>query len=298
MGKYEEAKKKAKAAQKNRVNLLDGGEGACTEDEWEDSDTDMMGNGLGQSVRAIRTQFSPTPTLNSWTPLDLPDSDDEEMIEVGSDALQYLSMWVHKTNVLVRPKPQREEPESGLIENLEQLDALLKDKTRIAKLAAVPSKKRLQKFRENLPNIHLEGDEILALIDAGSTINAADIEAYFPEYKDLIIASKSDDNATTAGGHQLRNEGRCRIEATANNLPFPIPFQNMKVDVPILGVKKYVRNGFSFNFNEDGGWMQSKVNGHKFEFIEADAAYWIKLRIEKPQDTSVNRQGFTRPGRP
>ena len=245
---------------------------------------------------------SPTPTRNSWS--ELPDSDDEETLEVDaldtveidSDVLQHLSGWAHRTNVLVRPKPDKAEQKSYTVLNAEQLDRLLKDKSRISKLASVPSKKRLQKIKDNLPNIPLEDDEILVLVDSGSTINAADIAAYFPEYVDRIIESRSNDEATTAGGHKLANEGRCRIEALVDGHAFPVPFQNMKVDVPILSVRKYVRNGFGFHFEEHGGYMESRANGRKFHFIEADGAYWIKMKVQKPKD-GVDNHGFTRLGR-
>ena len=81
-GKYEEAKKKfkAKAAKAGRVNMLDGSviDEAPTEDESEDSDTDIMGPFLGQSeaVRALRMR--PTEISNSFEALTDPDSDSED----------------------------------------------------------------------------------------------------------------------------------------------------------------------------------------------------------------------------
>ena len=55
-GEYELAKKKAEAASKKRVNMLDGAASEVdTEgDEWEDSDIDIMGPGMGQACRALR----------------------------------------------------------------------------------------------------------------------------------------------------------------------------------------------------------------------------------------------------
>ena len=41
----------------------------------------------------------------------------------------------------------------------------------------------------------------------------------------------------------------------------------MKVDVPIVSVRKYVMNGFCFHFTEARGYMQSNANGKKFEFL-------------------------------
>ena len=94
-------------------------------------------------------------------------------------------------------------------------------------------------------------------------MNAADIKKHFPQYASRIITSKDQmwrNSATTAGGHQLPNLGRCRVDATVEGHNFPVPFQNMKVDVPIISVKKYLRNGYDFHFTEEGGSMRCRLN--------------------------------------
>ena len=63
-GKYELAKKKAQAASKKRVNMLDGASDVDTEgDEWEDSDIDIMGPSMGQAFQG------PTSVLYSYSNL-------------------------------------------------------------------------------------------------------------------------------------------------------------------------------------------------------------------------------------
>ena len=85
----------------------------------------------------------------------------------------------------------------------------------------------------------------------------------------------------------MRNEGRVRVEASVNGLDFPIPFQNMRVDVPILSVRKYVRNGWDFKFTDTGGSMTCRLNGKTLDFIEADGAFWIKLKVGNPLSDAV-----------
>ena len=135
-------------------------------------------------------------------------------------------------------------------------------------------------------------------MDSGSTTNAAWIKEHFPEYLQYIIPSEAQargDSATTAGGHELRNEGRCRVETKVDGHDFPVAFQNMRVDVPILSVRKYVKSGFAFHFSEEGGYMESKTNGKKFWFIESDGAFWIKMKVTPPSaDDPIT--GFARPG--
>ena len=96
----------------------------------------------------------------------------------------------------------------------------------------------------------------------------------------------------------LKNEGRCKIEGMVDDCEFPIPFQNMKVDVPILSVKKYVRNGFGVHFTEDGSYMECRTNGWKFHFIDCEGCYWMKMKILPPSDNPPRPAGFARPGQP
>ena len=151
---------------------------------------------------------------------------------------EQFSKWAHKTSVAFKGK-SKEQAKSYCISSIEELDKLLKGGSRVSRIAAPPTKKELKRLKGCLPNIPLAADEMLALVDSGSTINAAWIAAHFPQYSKIIIESKAQalgESATTAGGHELRNEGRCRIEASAGEDDFAIAFQNMRVDVSILSV--------------------------------------------------------------
>ena len=154
-----------------------------------------------------------------------------------------------------------------------------------------------------LPKIPLAAHEMVALIDSGCTLNAAWIEAHFPQYRDYIIQSKAQalgETATTAGGHELHNEGRCRIETSIDGDNFPVAFQNMRVGVPILSVRKYVRSGWDFKLSDqEGGSMTCRQNGKTFQFIECDDAFWAKFKIGKPPSMDAESSTVSaRPGNP
>ena len=61
-----------------------------------------------------------------------------------------------------------------------------------------------------------------------------------------------------------------------------------------MSVRKYVKNGWTFGFDEEGGYMKNKLNGKIFKFIESDGAYWIKMKINNP--SLLPLPGFARPG--
>ena len=78
----------------------------------------------------------------------------------------------------------------------------------------------------------------------------------------------------------------------------PIVFSNLKVDVPILSVRRMVKLGNDVIFTEIGGSITNKMSGQKLTFIEADGTYWIKLKIQPPDDVDMvnpSAQSFTRP---
>ena len=152
-----------------------------------------------------------------------------------------------------------------------------------------------------LPDLPLEDDEIWALVDSGSTLNAAWIKKHFPKYASLIIASKQQmrgDVATTAGGHELKHKGRCKVNTVISGIDVPIAFSNMKVDVPILSVRRMVKSCKDVVFTESGGTIKNRVTGQTLQFIEADGTYWIKLKVGPPieEDRIPSASVFTRPG--
>ena len=99
------------------------------------------------------------------------------------------------------------------------------------KLAAIPDSawtcgKKLRNMLRTKP-IELEcgPDEVLCLVDTGSTINAALVEKQFPQYaKHVKETSKTlrGHHATNAGGAKLYSKGRVEIDGTVDGKAFPI----------------------------------------------------------------------------
>ena len=78
----------------------------------------------------------------------------------------------------------------------------------------------------------------------------------------------------------------------------PIVFSNLKVDVPILSVRRMVKLGNDVIFTETGGSITNRLTGQKLTFIEADCTYCIKLKVQPPDDIEMKDPGtsvFARP---
>ena len=320
-GKYEEAKKRARA--KARVNALDGpsADGEYTEDEWEpsDDDQDVMGPGSNGRVFALRTQSKMPCTCCPLLAVDGEDDDllcgtcqDEEEEDVGptidesqesEELVRELSRWAHRTIIKLKD-PKKQSASQCIVSSVSRLEKMLRSHPDIARIASMSKDKTIERLRETIPGLPpCAADEIWALVDSGSTLNAADVEKHFPEYMKFILESKAQargEVATTAGGHELRHEGKFRVDATIDGVHFPVPFTNMKVDIPILSVRKAVKHGSNVTFTEHGGTIVNRATGVTLTFIEANGSYWIKMKVLPPSAkdwllTSKNEPVFTRP---
>ena len=260
-----------------------------------------MGANDGQTLRALRP--ARLNLIQAYSNCqccdhDLPEATHDDLVQDKEDILSTFSNWAHRTFIKTDRKKDKAAPKTYSIHTSQDLDKMLDEKSKVAKIAAKSSQNNFSNS-DHLPNIPLEDDEMVMLVDSGSTLNAADIAKHFGAYVDLIIASRGQamgESATTAGGHKLANEGRCRVNATVDGEDFPVPFQNMRVDVPILSVRKYMRNGYDFHFTEHGGYMKCRLNSKIFNFIEADGAFWIKMKIRAPPSGQAKPSVFSRPG--
>lgn len=180
------------------------------------------------------------------------------------------------------------------------LERMLKTRCRVAGLAHAATTKK-KNSDAKLPDLPLEDDEVWALVDSGSTLNAAWIKKHFPQWMRHTISSKQQlrgDIATTAGGHELKHHGRCKVETVICGLDMPITFSNIKVDVPILSVRRMVKLGNDVVFTESGGTITNRSTGAILTFVEAEGTYWIKLKVKSPDNDVVMKDAsdFTRPG--
>lgn len=234
LGAFKKAKEKAHPNAKKRVNMFDGtsGDESGTEaDDWEDSDEDLMGSDYGQTLRAIRRT---PPKLRLMTDaysgcnyddaacgadtLEKNDIVDDGEVKLDEEAHRLLSNWDHRTFVDIRKKKSRLSQKAFSVHSADDLDKLFDNGSKIAKMVAKGNPKNFEDDNR-LPDIPLEDDEMVALVDSGSTLNAAHIAKHFTSYIDRIVASRAQamgESATTAGGHKLVNEGRCRVEATVD----------------------------------------------------------------------------------
>ena len=180
-----------------------------------------------------------------------------------------------------------------------ELDNFLQTHPQIAALPDDQDKVR-RILRSKPVELECDANEVLCLVDSGSTINAANVEKHFPSYKQFVREtrkSKSGDFARTACGKKLFNRGRCDIRGSADGEEFPVAFKDMKVEMPILSVRKIVKKNNRVCFQDGGGYIRNQTSGRRIRFYEFEGVYFLKLRTDQPS-SDTGQVDFHRPGTP
>ena len=195
------------------------------------------------------------------------------------------------------------------IRNERDLEKLLARNPRIAALPE--TEKKFKKLLKSKPLELMCGpDEVLCLVDSGSTVNAAWIAKHFPAYAALVKqtdASRRGDSATTACGKRLVNKGRCVVSGKVGDDSIPVAFKDMEVEMPILSVRKMVKHDHEVKFHSKGGYIKNRSTKKTIPFYEYEGVYFLKMKIEDPATLGVLQpdiggdskipSGFARPGR-
>ena len=109
------------------------------------------------------------------------------------------------------------------------------------------------------------------------------------------------------------NKGRVVVKATADGHDFSHAFKDMETELPILSVRKIVRNNNDVLFRQGGGIIKGRANGQTIQFYEFQGVYFVKLKVSDPSAMLIDdpppssspqprskgekpRRGFARPG--
>jgi len=195
---------------------------------------------------------------------------------------EQLDGWPVKVSRKKRKQAKQATPPVAALSNEVDLDLMLKKNPRLKNI----SRHHLLKALRRMPQELVCGDnEILCLVDSGSTINAAWIEKHFPAYFEYVKTKGNageDRTATTACGKILHEKGRCTVFGKIAGSQTSIDFRDMEVEMPILSVRKMIKKRNLVQFEDDGGFIKNQDTGRTTKFYECDGAYFLKLRIDDP----------------
>ena len=166
-------------------------------------------------------------------------------------------------------------------------------------IASVPqSRKTLARTMKRVSRIRLDEHERLVMVDSGAFEHAIDCDKEIPESLGYVIHPPSEADlkktAETACGGILKILGKFTLHGTVDGSNISVPFKHMKVQCPILSVRRLVRDGNEVHFDKSGGWIKNMQSGKKIRFFSFQGVYFMKVRIT-PQTSGIAEAGFGRP---
>ena len=129
------------------------------------------------------------------------------------------------------------------------------------------------------------------MMDSGSSLHAGWPQKHFPGFNlRQSEGQKRGAFAQTATGDKLYDEGEFTFEGNCDGVPPTITFNNMKIDMPVASVRRFVAAGNDVFFVEGGGAIVNRQSGAKINFIEMGGVHDLKVRGKQPKASGFARQ--------
>ena len=286
-GAYEKARdaawEKFQKTKGGKVNMLEADESEPEDDKSEYSDND------GEIIFSLRGNGEQPPSFAHQNAFEALDDGEEEM---DDEVINHFAKWAHKVQRAKQSAQKDDPPKTVRITSLQELDTQMAIDPRLAALP-IHSKKLSRKIRKlESQQFQLEDDEMLCLVDTGSSLHAADAEIHFPEYLKTVkpsSASRRGHAATSAGGHRLENLGKFTVNAVTDGQDVKVPFNHMKVKIPILSVREMMSKGSYMTLTEDGGKIVNQNIGRCVNFFVHDDLWYMKFKVKPPNEQAQSQ---------
>ena len=181
--------------------------------------------------------------------------------EYDAETLKTLNSWRHK----VRMAPKKDRKPASEIAAVEQ-----KNKSAKCEVPRGDDKSQQRCVASSLPpraarkvgKWELKNDEIIAIFDTGSFTHAIDADKVLPDFKvDQCDSDAPGTSAEPAGEDVLRKLGTVRTATTIDGVDVDIKWDHMKVNTPILSVRKLVEEGNEVHLDGSGGFIRHLKSG-------------------------------------
>ena len=105
------------------------------------------------------------------------------------------------------------------------------------------------------------------MVDSGSFCHAIAPEM-LPDHEIVALGiNESSQDAESACGGIMKRLGRVKTRGLVNDVPLNVRWNVMNVKVPILSVRKLVRDNHNVWFEQQGGYILNLLTGEKFHFL-------------------------------
>ena len=177
-----------------------------------------------------------------------------------------------------------------LINNEEKLNQRLKRNPQ--HMAALPTDKEgLEKAEALRPsNDDLGPNEIWCMVDCGAGVHGAK-KSHFGRCKvQPNVASKRGYTCVAACGTVIPRKVEMRVNAELGGERHRVHFDDIDIVTPAISVRKVVRHGSHVRMIKDGGYIKNKSTGKRLPFVVRQAARFIKMKIQDPDDEDSNNK--------
>ena len=316
LGKARDAQKAEEAKRKNSPKPVKSMAPVHAEDTASDSDSDSDCSIGSRHVQAVRRRFTRvqrgTPASRAMVK-HVVGSDDANSLnpftgiedDVQSYDLAVLNRWAKCQTASHAQLPQKQRKKVGGADKLTRMSNYVmsnkkpdgveptlilnndKDIDKVAPLMTpLPAeRKKINKVLNKVADISLEPDERLCLVDSGSFTHAIDAAEQLPGFNIVPLKdSQQGRDGESASGEIMRRLGKVQTDGTVDGLPLHLSWDVMKVKVPIISVRKLVRDYHNVAFRKHGGYIKNLKTGHRLPFFEHQGVYYIKYKLQSPND--------------
>ena len=82
----------------------------------------------------------------------------------------------------------------------------------------------------------------------------------------------------------MKRLGKVRTEGTVDGHQLNVKWSAMNVKVPILSVRKLVRDNHNVKFRKNGGYILNLSTGERIPFFAFQGVYYLKMNFSPPAD--------------
>ena len=91
----------------------------------------------------------------------------------------------------------------------------------------------------------------------------------------------------------MKRLGKVRTEGTVEGHKLNVKWNAMNVKVPILSVRKLVKDNHNVKFRKNGGCILNLLTGERIPFFAFQGVYYLKMKFSPPENhvpTSLDRE--------
>ena len=145
--------------------------------------------------------------------------------------------------------------------------------------------KTLTSVVAKIDRIKLLPGERLCMVDSGSFTHAINAKQDLPLHTVVPLPPDAPcQDAESACGGVMKQFGKVKTHGTVDGHSLNVKWTAMDVKVPILSVRKLVRDNHNVKFNKHGGYIVNLATRERIPFFAFQGVYYLKMKFSPPEN--------------